>query len=46
MAEIEKLVPPCNFFIISTLSALEINCVKFQHQGSTIIQVIERLLEK
>ena len=46
MAEIEKLVPPCNFFIESTLSALEINHVKFQHQGSILIQVIERLLEK
>ena len=46
MAEIEKLVLPCNFFIESTLSALEINHVKFQHHASIIIRVIEHLLEK
>ena len=45
MAEIEKLVPPCNFFIISTLSALEINCVKFQDHSSIIIRVFEYFCE-
>ena len=29
MAKIEKLVAPCNFFIESKVSALEIKCVKF-----------------
>ena len=46
MTGIEKLVPPCNFFVKSTLYALKINSVKFQHHASIIIRVIEHLLEK